>query len=563
MEEEKKGKVKSSLHGSIVILDSTLTNFLLSNGILRPEPTTALLGFTFLSLLRARDLGNGIVSVGGVLTSSLGRGTNLSLEVGLARGAGVVVCHLAEGPEGKTGSHGDVGGGGLEVLFGNGGGEGDGDDVELAKEGDEFDAVANNDELDLGEDEAVAAAVLAHGVVDGGEALEVLDVGDVALDAHAGVEVVEGADDADDAGGGVSAKHGGSSGGVVFCVADEGEVHHVGGQSGGDGELEGVRGGYGERRVDLGEVVGLEDGVEVAFALGEAGAEGGLGEERCGNGGGEKVVGAGHVEDHGHVEVCPGADLADVPPEVLELVVAGRVRAEVGRVRGTLDKRRGRVGGCEEGHERRGGGWVGSRLLAEGGLGAGSVVLVHGHGIGVAADLGEGHLAVDGVAVAVELAVEGGAGRRATGTRDLVGVGVSHGGVEESGVLVVGRGIGHAHGGEVSHGHLGESLGVGLAAGMGGGSLSLGDAGGDGLLALRDGGRVVLGSINLLVLRADLGQQKRTRASDGRAGAGRSSHASADRVGGGLYGGNGRVDGGGLGRGAGMARHEGDFEHGG
>lgn len=493
--------------------------------------------------------------------------------MGLARGAGVVVCHLAESPEGKTGSHGDVGCGGLEVGFGDGGGEGDGDDVELAKQGDEVDAVADNDELDLGEDEAVAAAVLTHGVVDGSETLEILDVGDVALDAHAGVEVVEGADDADNAGGRVSAKHGGGDGGIALCVADEGEVHHVGGQGGGDGKLEGVGGGDGERGVDLGEVVGLEDGMEVAFALGEAGAEVGLGEERCGNGGGEQVVCAGHVEDGGHVEVSPGADLADVPPEVLELVVAGRVRAEVGRVRGALDKRRGRVGGREEGHERRGWGGIGSRLLAEGGLGAGSVVLVHGHGGGgggaVAADLGEGHLAVDGVAVAVELAVEGRAGRRATEgvTRDLVGVGVSHGGVEESGVLVVrrgGGGIGHAHGGEVSHGHLGESLGVGLAAGMGGGSLPLGDARGDGLLALRDGSRVVLGSsVNLLVLGADLGQQKRaTRAaSDGRAGAGGSGHASADGLRGRLYGGNGRVDGGGLRRGAGMARHEGDFEH--
>ena len=60
-------------------------------------------------------------------------------------------------------------------------------------------AIADDDHFDLGHNEAVAAAMLAHAFVQVREAPQVFDFFVVAFDAHAGVPAVEGLDEPDDA----------------------------------------------------------------------------------------------------------------------------------------------------------------------------------------------------------------------------------------------------------------------------------------------------------------------------------------------------------------------------
>lgn len=84
--------------------------------------------------------------------------------------------------------------------------------------------VADKDELDLGQDEAVAATVLAHNVVEVRQASEVLDTLDVTLDSHAGVEAVIALDKANHAGRGLAAKDGGGRGCLAANVGNEHEV---------------------------------------------------------------------------------------------------------------------------------------------------------------------------------------------------------------------------------------------------------------------------------------------------------------------------------------------------
>lgn len=108
----------------------------------------------------------------------------------------------AQAPESEAGSHGSALSSHV-VADRNGVGSGGklaAGDLHEAKVGSTLSAVADNDQLDLSENETVAAAVLAHDVVQVGEAAEVLDLLDVALDTHASVEAVKGLDKADDAG---------------------------------------------------------------------------------------------------------------------------------------------------------------------------------------------------------------------------------------------------------------------------------------------------------------------------------------------------------------------------
>lgn len=110
--------------------------------------------------------------------------------------------------------------------------------------------------------------------------------------------------------------------------------------------------------------------------------------------------------------------------------------------------------------------------------------------------------------------------------------------------------------GHVRKGHAAEGLRVGVAAGMagpeglrrGGLARATGQGGDDGP------GGVLLERVDLLVLRADLGQQEGAVAVDGGAGARRGGEARADRVWGGLDGRDGGVEGRGLGGGPDVAR---------
>lgn len=199
--------------------------------------------------------------------------------------------------------------------------------------------VANKHQLDLGQDEAVPAPVLAHDVVQVREAAQILDPLDVSLDAHARVEAVKGLDEPDDARGGLAAEDGGHAvgGGFAGYVGDEHVVRcccGCGGSTGGDGghgalggngELERALRAEGQGGVELGEVVSRVDGVQRGFGLGVAVVERrGRGEESLRDGHREAGGGAGDGEDGSRGEVVPGANLSDVPPEVLGMGIPKR-----------------------------------------------------------------------------------------------------------------------------------------------------------------------------------------------------------------------------------------------
>ena len=275
---------------------ASLAELLPANGILGPHPAARALG---LALLGQLGLGHPVIAGHGLAPGALSGSTDLRAPVCLAVG-GFIGGEHAEAPEGEASSewgfvdirrHAGKG-----VAICRGGGELDAADLEVAKVGCGLAAVADKDELDLGEDEAVAAAVLAHGVVQVGQAAEVLDALDVALDAHARVEAVEGLDEADHAGGGLAAEDGGGRGGLAGHVGDE---HAVGGHAGrvacyggggvlgGDGQLEGPLGAEHQGVVDLGEVVRGVDGVQGRFGFGVALGGWWGGEEGGGDGDGE------------------------------------------------------------------------------------------------------------------------------------------------------------------------------------------------------------------------------------------------------------------------------------
>ena len=127
--------------------------------------------------------------------------------------AGRVAREHVQVPQGHAGGEAGVGGGG------DGGRE-----LEQAEVGHALGAHAHADELDLGEEEAVAGAVLAHAALQVRQALQVLDLGLAELVAHARVPAVEGLDEADDAAAAVA-----EEGLRVFVGVGRDEVRAVGG----------------------------------------------------------------------------------------------------------------------------------------------------------------------------------------------------------------------------------------------------------------------------------------------------------------------------------------------
>lgn len=173
---------------------------------------------------------------------------------------------------------------------------------------------AHAEELDLRHDEAVAAAVFAHHAVEVCETLQVENLLWGALTAHPRVPLVVALDEADDAAAGVAVDGllvvGGVAGdevglGTHARVGLEGTHHHVGGAL---GDLEGS--------VDLGGVVVRVDVVEGGLVLWLESLAAGLGEERRGDWDFEEGEDRWEGSDGGDVEVGPGAEVADVPPEV-------------------------------------------------------------------------------------------------------------------------------------------------------------------------------------------------------------------------------------------------------
>jgi hypothetical protein len=101
------------------------------------------------------------------------------------------------------------------------------DDLKISEEGSVGSAVSNKDELNLGEDEAVAAPMLAHSMMDGCKATEVLDTLDVTLNTHTSVEAVKATDQTDNTGSGLTTKHSSCSGGLPSGVGNEEKIVHA------------------------------------------------------------------------------------------------------------------------------------------------------------------------------------------------------------------------------------------------------------------------------------------------------------------------------------------------
>lgn len=193
----------------------------------------------------------------------------------------------------------------------------------MAEDGDGgLGAHAHTDELDLGEQVAVAAFLLAHHPLQLCEAAEVFDLLDGVLVAHARVPCLVGFDEADAA----------AAGGGDVGFGDAGRAEEVGTVAGGEhGAHVGARAGEGgfEGGVGLCGVVG-RDGVvegEDVRGAGSVSLRGGGRESGGVDGDAEEVGEARDTKDGVEVEVRPFADLANVPPAVLGGVIAGFARA--------------------------------------------------------------------------------------------------------------------------------------------------------------------------------------------------------------------------------------------
>lgn len=212
---------------------------------------------------------------------------------------------------------------------------------------------ADANHLDLGHDEAVAAAVLAHDAVQVRKAGEVVDLLVGCLGAHASVPLVIRLDNADDTTTLVTVDGLLVVGGVVGHEVDR---SLVGGEALAGAERHvGVALGNAESGADLGAIVVTDDVVKgrLAFrhhvALGRGGQGHGIDrdlEERH-----QTRDGA----DGLHVEVIPAAEVTDVPP----VVGAGQAATTSGYA---LDEGRGGVGAGQVIQEGGSGGW----LAAEG-----------------------------------------------------------------------------------------------------------------------------------------------------------------------------------------------------
>lgn len=206
-----------------------LTQLLPPDGILGQNPTPRALRLPLLGQLRLR---HPLVARHSLAAGSLSGGSDLRLPGGMAVGGGLIAREHAQAPEGKASREWHVPAFVLMVIGSGGGGvELNARDLEVPEVWGPLAAVAHDDELDLRQDEAVAGAVLAHGVVQVREPPQVLHALHVALDAHPRVEAVEALDEPHDAGRRLAAEDGGRRGGLARHVGHEDVV--VGGGGGG------------------------------------------------------------------------------------------------------------------------------------------------------------------------------------------------------------------------------------------------------------------------------------------------------------------------------------------
>lgn len=246
----------------------------------------------------------------------------------------------AETPEGEASSHGEIVVGLFAVLVllgvvlevdvgGDRGGQLARGHLEEAEVRGSLETVADHDELNLGQDEAVAAAVFAHHVVQVSKALEILDLLDITLNAHASVEAVKGLDQANNAGGRLATKDGGSGGGITGNGGNEHLLSVLGSVRSGlgrNGQLQGTVGGQSQSSVELGQVVIGVDGMQSSLGLGVTLRAHGVRQEGLGHRAGDESSSCARRQGHERrgVEGGPGADLADIPPEVLNVRIPQR-----------------------------------------------------------------------------------------------------------------------------------------------------------------------------------------------------------------------------------------------
>jgi hypothetical protein len=113
--------------------------------------------------------------------------------VGITSGS-VVRSKLTQTPEGKACGKGSLVWQSGSIALRSRSGELDGGNLEITKEGSVGSAIADEDKLNLGEDEAIAAPMLTHSMVDGCKATKVLNTLDVTLNSHTSVEAIKTAD---------------------------------------------------------------------------------------------------------------------------------------------------------------------------------------------------------------------------------------------------------------------------------------------------------------------------------------------------------------------------------
>ena len=306
------------------VAHAAATELLAADALLGPDPAAGALGLALLGQLR---LGHPAVLGEALATRALGGRADFRLPADLAGQRHVARQHV-QVEERQQRRHGRfavaaaaavavvaVGRGRRQRRGGGGvgrvGGQRDGLHLEVAKVRRALGAVAGDEQLDLGQDEAVAAAVVAHALVQVGEAAEVLDLLVVALDAHARVPAVERLDEADDA---AEAAAVDELGRVVGVVADERRL--AGAVGGAHGEVAAAL-GEAQRGVELGAVEAGVERVQLGLGLGVGRAR----RRRRRQAGGRQRDGqqrreVGHGRDRGHVERRPRPHLADVPPEV-------------------------------------------------------------------------------------------------------------------------------------------------------------------------------------------------------------------------------------------------------
>jgi hypothetical protein len=128
-------------------------------------------------------------------------------------------------------------------------------DLQLAEEGSVFCSTANQNELNLCENEAVSAAMFPHGMVQSREATEVFNSLDISLNSHSGVEAIEASDKPNNSRQGFPTKDSGSAVRFSGDICDKQQVLDVAGGFGWNRELQGPVGGYSKGRVELWQIV--------------------------------------------------------------------------------------------------------------------------------------------------------------------------------------------------------------------------------------------------------------------------------------------------------------------